>query len=238
MILAPPPAGEPPCSPVRDCIDFDVTLVGNAVDFLPHLVGAIIASGEAGLGPERIVACLERVTARAPGGRSEPVFTLPRGFRGDVCPTLGLDDLPPLDLAGGLNLTFQTPLRLSAKRRPPRDISFAELARAIMRRGSALGRYCCGVTVAADYPALTMAARGVATVAADLRPIHLSRWSSRQQQRLPLDGLIGTISFAGEALAAFEPWIRLGQHVHVGKGTVMGLGRYAAMPLSSRGSDQ
>lgn len=41
-----------------------------------------------------------------------------------------------------------------------------------------------------------------------------------------MSGIVGRAELSGEALAACLPLLWLGQWLHVGKGTSMGLGRY------------
>lgn len=44
-----------------------------------------------------------------------------------------------------------------------------------------------------------------------------------------MGGVVGTVTFQapdGETLAPFLPLLAMGKFVHVGKGAVMGLGRY------------
>ena len=52
------------------------------------------------------------------------------------------------------------------------------------------------------------------------------RYSSRQQRELPVKGWLGDIFLQGENLANFWPYLYLGQWLHTGKSTNMGLGRY------------
>jgi CRISPR/Cas system endoribonuclease Cas6 (RAMP superfamily) len=43
--------------------------------------------------------------------------------------------------------------------------------------------------------------------------------------KLPMHGLLGTLSFAGH-VASLLPMLRMGQYIHIGAGTAFGLGRY------------
>jgi CRISPR/Cas system endoribonuclease Cas6 (RAMP superfamily) len=61
---------------------------------------------------------------------------------------------------------------------------------------------------------------------ADLRWHEWSRYSSRQQTKVQMGGLMGSFALPVDALADFWPWLWLGQWVQVGKGTVMGMGEY------------
>ncbi len=58
-----------------------------------------------------------------------------------------------------------------------------------------------------------------------IRWVDWERYSARPETRMLMGGFVGTAAFAGE-LAEFLPLLRLGEWVHVGKGTVMGLGLY------------
>ncbi|HHY33792.1 MAG TPA: CRISPR system precrRNA processing endoribonuclease RAMP protein Cas6, partial [Firmicutes bacterium] len=53
------------------------------------------------------------------------------------------------------------------------------------------------------------------------------RYSSRQDTRMKLGGLVGTATyeFHDASLAEFFlPWLVLGEYIHVGKGCTFGLG--------------
>ena len=51
------------------------------------------------------------------------------------------------------------------------------------------------------------------------------RYSARQETTMLMGGLVGSVTFEG-SLAEFLPFLELGELIHVGKGTVMGLGQY------------
>ena len=51
------------------------------------------------------------------------------------------------------------------------------------------------------------------------------RYSARQDARMALGGFVGRVTFTG-LLAPWLPVLRLGEILHVGKGTAFGLGRY------------
>ena len=56
----------------------------------------------------------------------------------------------------------------------------------------------------------------------------LKRFSSTQNEKLPLGGLVGNTTIMGpnKALKTLLPLLQLGEQLHIGKETVMGLGRY------------
>lgn len=51
-------------------------------------------------------------------------------------------------------------------------------------------------------------------------------WSSRQHEALKLGGLTGRLSLRGAVLERIWPWLWLGQWLHLGSSTTIGLGRY------------
>ncbi len=56
----------------------------------------------------------------------------------------------------------------------------------------------------------------------------IQRHSGTQNQKLPLGGLIGSATLSGPdaALQTLLPLLQMGEQLHIGKETVMGLGRY------------
>jgi hypothetical protein len=66
----------------------------------------------------------------------------------------------------------------------------------------------------------------VDALAADLAWQDWTRYSSRQHALMQLGGLVGHVWVGGEALSPLWRLLWLGQWVHVGKATSMGLGQY------------
>ena len=56
----------------------------------------------------------------------------------------------------------------------------------------------------------------------------ISRYSGTQNKRLPLGGLIGSVTISGpsKALQILQPLIELGSKLHIGKEAILGLGQY------------
>ncbi|MDR2218961.1 MAG: CRISPR system precrRNA processing endoribonuclease RAMP protein Cas6 [Methylobacillus sp.] len=54
---------------------------------------------------------------------------------------------------------------------------------------------------------------------------HWARYSSRQQRKMVLGGMVGTRKLSGD-LTPFLPFLHIGQWLHVGKGATFGLGGY------------
>lgn len=71
---------------------------------------------------------------------------------------------------------------------------------------------------------LLQAAREVKTVGSELRDFQASRYSNRQQKKLPIYGFTGSMRFAGN-FAPFADLLRLGEILHLGQQTGFGFGQ-------------
>lgn len=62
----------------------------------------------------------------------------------------------------------------------------------------------------------------------DISANHVSRRSNRQQRKMQLYGLQGDIHLTGDSqiISRLLPALRLGEQIHIGKNTTMGLGQY------------
>lgn len=77
-----------------------------------------------------------------------------------------------------------------------------------------------------DFKGLIEKARVVRQGASDIHWFDWKRYSTRQEEWMSLGGVTGTVSYEGD-LSEFMLFLRLGEYVHVGKGTSFGLGRYS-----------
>lgn len=129
-----------------------------------------------------------------------------------------------------LCLRLHTPLRLQhdGQALKAADLSPRVLLAQLLRRCHLLLEQHAGVTQPLfDAPALL--ARVPDTVRDDRSGLHWRAWqrySSRQQQEMPLGGVVGEWHLQGE-LAPFWPWLQLGQWLHLGKNTTLGLGEFS-----------
>ncbi|MBZ0161049.1 MAG: CRISPR system precrRNA processing endoribonuclease RAMP protein Cas6 [bacterium] len=104
-------------------------------------------------------------------------------------------------------------------------LDFHVLIRNLLRRLSALSYFHCGRQLNLDFKELIAQAQKIKADKTDLRWVDWTRYSNRQKRKIQMGGLIGQVTYSGP-LAGFLPFLRLGELVHVGKGTVFGLGKY------------
>jgi hypothetical protein len=96
----------------------------------------------------------------------------------------------------------------------------------LVRRLSLLSAYHGHERLAVDFKALRTQAQALVAQDIEFKRFAWTRYSSRQQCFIDMDGLLGGFSLSGEAWQVFWPWLWWGQWVHVGKGAVMGQGQY------------
>jgi CRISPR/Cas system endoribonuclease Cas6 (RAMP superfamily) len=76
-----------------------------------------------------------------------------------------------------------------------------------------------------DAKTILESAKVVRVAESDLRGHDWERYSARQDTRMALGGFLGRITFEGP-LSPWWTFLRVGEVLHVGKGTAFGLGKY------------
>jgi CRISPR/Cas system endoribonuclease Cas6 (RAMP superfamily) len=122
-------------------------------------------------------------------------------------------------------IEFLTPLRLKVRNRYTDSPTFTDLLEHLVARVEALARYHGPATNGLDGAEALAAARQVRVAASDLKWHDWERYSARQETRMKLGGVVGRMEVEGVPDSLW-PWLRLGEMIHVGKGTSFGLGRY------------
>lgn len=210
-----------------DCLSFNLVLLGPATQFLPHVVCAVEAMGQKGIGSGTTEGAgrfaLHRVTmgeqpAQVLYTEEDRMLRPP-----DNPPCLHLEAGAP-GPAGELGLGLLTPLRLKDQNSLQSALPFSLLIRAALRRVSTLEEHYGSGRPALDYHALVMQAGAVESVQADTRWQEIKRYSNRQKREMLLGGMVGRLRFRGH-ISVFLPLLRYAEAVNLGKQTVFGLGR-------------
>jgi len=209
---------------------FKSVLIGNAIDYLTYMVLAVHRMGETGVGRGRGEFILKSVEAWNLVGK-ETMYSADEPLLSTSPPRITWRDIEDRASSEGhvesVTLRFVTPLRFKSqgKLTGTAEMGFVPFMRNLLGRIARLGRYYCGWDERFDYRELVNMAEDVRVEDSDLRWRDWERYSSRQQTRMKLGGLLGYITFAGN-LTLFLPYLMLGSHIHVGKNTVFGLGKY------------
>ena len=212
----------------EEMLELGLILVGRGLDFLPYFLYVVQETGKRGLGRAQVPYRLLSVTDGSQADGSV-IFRAEEGIIHDSIAAITLAGVQQQDDAQvrQATLEFLTPLRVKkygAYQEAGERIEFATLLNLLLGRLEALALFHCGESWSPNT-VLREVAHSVQIVARNLSLQPLERYSNRQHQKLPLHGLVGTVSFTGN-LAAFLPLLRLGEYVHIGAGTAFGLGQY------------
>ena len=152
-----------------------------------------------------------------------------RGSRQVAAATRCRMALRSLNALERLTVAFDTPAWLVHDKRLALDLDFLHLFRATWRRLSVLSALYGEPTAGDDdaFRRLDALAAEVTTVERHLRPLRWERRSDESGQRHRMEGIVGTISFAGP-VGAFRSVIAGAELAHLGKSTSFGLGRVRA----------
>lgn len=133
-----------------------------------------------------------------------------------------------------LTIHLITPLRIKYENHLKADLPFHVLIRAALRRISSL--FACygeeqeehGGQPALDYTGIVIRAmdQDIQIQESDLHWFDWERYSNRQEVKMLMGGMVGSISYTGN-LGEFLPLLRLCEEVHLGKQSTFGLGQIA-----------
>lgn len=206
-----------------DPLTFDLLLIGRAADFQPYALLAVERMATSGLGARRTRFELARAEAWAPDGSRRLLFTEGRATASPPPP-------PSLPARNGIDphratLRLLTPLRIKERGHLADTLRFRSLVFAMLRRTLELAWFHVpGAPINWTFrPLLDRASE-----------IHMTsqvvwqdweRYSSRQQRKVTLGGLLGTLEIEGEIDADLAGLLRTAEIFHVGKGATFGLGK-------------
>ena len=203
---------------------FRLTLIGRAIDYLPYFLVSFRELGEIGIGKGRGRFQLTQVLTDG----EESIYDGNTQMVHNCNNALSFDDIQqeaaslPTDQ---LTVHLLTPTRITHEGQITDKLPFHLFWRRLIGRISALGYFHCGESLDLDFKGLIAQAETVQTVQTGLRWHDWTRYSSRQNQKMQLGGLVGSVDYAGD-LGAFLPFVALGAFLHVGKNATFGLGKY------------
>lgn len=238
LASAPPPfVIEPPedqnnlYSP-DDPFDFHLLLFGAINNNLPYFIYAFDQMGKLGVGKridgQRGTFRLDRVLFG-----DQVIYTRQKG-RIEMAEPPGPLSLnmvkEPSALVSRVRVVFETPMRTKARNQLAENLPFVVLVRTLLRRASSLLACYGDGDPDLDYKGLICSAETIGTAENRLSWSDWSRYSNRQQQKMQMGGIIGSVVYSGD-LTPFLPLLDFCGAVHLGKQTTFGLGRYHYEPL-------
>ncbi len=232
LVVQPPPAERAPRTwRPGDRLVFSCRIFGRAREHFPFLLVAADAFAKHGLGADKAPFRLAGVKARGEGSEWTVVWPGPQGAAIPIPPSQHLEPPPPAPSAVAVH--FRTPTRLVERGRVVAEFSLRTLVRSAMSRLSAMLAFHCDSELEVDFAdILRRVHEDTELVDRDVRRVPLKRWSNRQQRRIGLEGVVGTVVWRGPGLAAAWPYLWAGRITHVGKGAIFGLGSYELEALA------
>lgn len=221
-----PPMDERRHYGINDTLDFQLILVGHAVDYMPFFIFAFEEVGKIGVGKNKGKYSLEKVTG-INNGEETLIYDGKSHFRYYF---LTLDSEEIMNEGKMFDskiarLRFLTPARIKYNGKLTADANFEILMRNLFRRLSSLAEVHSGEKWELDWKGLIERTREIKTIHSDLLWKDWERFSQRQDTKLKMGGFLGEVTFEGD-LSEFMPYLKLGEYLHIGKATVFGLGKY------------
>ncbi|HEA68036.1 MAG TPA: CRISPR system precrRNA processing endoribonuclease RAMP protein Cas6 [Desulfobacterales bacterium] len=223
---------EPPLTNERDfskedSFDFNLLLFGEINNSLPYFIYAFDQMGRIGVGKringKRGQFALKRVKL---DGKIIYTDTDQKLNIDESFATLSLSE--PNNYSQNnfrLKITLETPLRIKFENRLKTDLPFHALVRAMLRRVSSLHNFYGGGEPPLDYRGLVKRADAIRIIETDLRWFDWERYSNRQEQRMMMGGISGSITYEGHMME-YMPLVDFCSEVHIGKQTSFGLGKF------------
>ena len=226
-----PPLDEKQFYHPGDRLAFSLILFGRGIDLAGIFLEAIEVMGEKGLGKKqnsrgrmRVISVMNSKKQNIEDFRTPLTRLIKRSFPLDSGDSARISNHPPTDLL----LSFITPARFCVDKRPisPREFGFSVFIRHIIRRFSLIA-YFHGDGAEWDWNAhdIIEAADRVRIRDNNLSWFDWERFSTTQDKRMALGGLVGSVVFNAN-VEPFLPLLRAGEVLHVGKNTTFGLGKY------------
>ena len=213
-----------------DTLSFRLVLIGRATDYLPYFIYSFHQLGKIGIGKDRGKFEIEQVIQEDIPAREslkgKVVFESGEKTLFATTPPKAWKEIVESDVPARIRIRFLTPTRIKYKGHLTKDLEFHVLFRSMLRRISLLSYFHCGQRLDdSRFRQLIDRAREITIQDQALHWYDWNRWSNRQGTRMKMGGFMGEITYEGD-FEPFWPYIRLGEYVHVGKGSSFGLGRY------------
>ena len=245
-----------------DSLNLGVILFGQANRQLPYVVHALERAGSLGLTSKRIRFSLEDVQVEewwtgsgilkdAPANevdihgvsdKQDPLQE--RAVRWKTVYRMG-ESLSSVQTAqcmmptcpSRVHIRLITPLRMRQDNRLVNEDCFSARGffSILVRRISMLTNFFSEAPLETDFAALIRRAESLSIFNRAFEWRDLMRYSSRQNRKVPMGGLVGQFCIEGASMELLWPYLWLGQWTHVGRSCSMGLGRYVLEPVEGKG---
>lgn len=212
-------------------INFNLILIGRAVNYLPYFVIVFEELGRIGLGKGKGKFFLKQIRKRDELIYSDESKKLKVGEVDivEIPSQFNFEEANNVESKMTCTLEFLTPLRIKYERDLVVVPQFHILIRNLLRR-LWLIYYFHGEFEEPewDHREIIEASKKIRIKENALKWFDWERYSGRQKSKMIMGGLIGKITYEGRILP-FIPLLKAGEIFHIGKGTSFGLGEYVIL---------
>lgn len=209
-------------------IKLSLMLYGGGINYLPYFIYCFNKIGERGLGTNRIKFKLESVkdafNKQVPLNDDDESSIIKKRPLTKEWNDYA-NEAEKIGKIKYCQIHLVTPLRLKQHGKLQDQLNFELFFRAIVRRWQQLCKYYGDEYNYPEINILINNAKSIESGTLNLKWQERERYSRRQDQRILLGGITGTMECEGD-LKPFLPWLLLGQDLHIGKNTSFGLGKY------------
>lgn len=204
---------------------FRQILFGREIKQLSFIILAWVKGMQGGMGRTKSRAELVQIVQHHP---ERDIYL----YGGDDSRLEVVEKLHPIEIpeeVKAVEIQIQTPLRIQREKHPitPAEITAGDFVSGLLRRLELL--YASHTDLPpfwGEKKEILAEARLLTIERKELHWQDWTRWSGRQKQHISLGGIVGTFKLCGE-MKSIIPLLIAGSIVHIGKSTVMGLGKYA-----------
>ena len=220
-VIEPPPLGSKNYQ-VGETLSFSMVLMGAAIKQLPLIIFAWQRALARGLGKYQSRARLINVINQT----EQYAQIIYQAEAAESIQNQQPYTILALENKEQLTLHLKTPLRIQKQGKVLSDTMTArDFLMALVRRNYLLSEFYGDYYQAADFSKLAEQAELI-QLKSKLSWCDWTRYSNRQQQKMTLGGVLGTLQLQGD-LSAFLEVLNLGQWLHVGNKTSFGMGQYS-----------
>jgi len=202
-----------------------LSLLGETAKMLPYFIYSFQQMGQAGIGHQRRRFRLSSVRLLTPEESSAELLREGESSITLIDNPVDLNALPNFPVPDKVTLRFITPYRAQESSviiTNPENITPELILNAVRRRYIVISSlYGNGPGMSAE----DLTVDDISVSENRLRFTDWERYSNRQQTKMSMGGMTGTITLKGNLTSVWN-LLKIGEYIHIGKNAAFGLGKY------------
>lgn len=204
-------------------ISFGLKLFGKSIKYLPYFILSFLRLGKAGLGKERSRFGIDKVVDLSSGKTLFEDGDITSNVAGTSVYEKSSNNTPvPLN---AVKINLQSPLSIRNNGKAMKEIEPESFIITLVRRLGNITYFHTDTPLDLDFRDIKEKAQLLKVEESNIRTISRDRFSTRQKNRIDMFALEGSFTLKGD-LTPFYDYLKLGEIIHVGRGTSFGQGRF------------